>query len=299
MRCPKCHYISYDDAERCRNCGYDLSAVPARTPEADLPMRDHVAAEGPPSDFDLQDADGPGRRAAQRAAGPASPLDLPLFHEPVPGVDDTPLIKTPATPRAPLSVRRSTEVPRARPSMTPVAEAPSFEFPGDEAHEKDAAAPRPAAGTPTRARPVKVATRPARSDAAPLGRRLGAGLIDLAIMAGIDATVVAFTLRLTGLAWGMALDLPLLPLAGFLAILNGGYLVGFTAAAGQTVGKMATGVRVVGEATYRVPLGAAVVRAVAFAVSVLPAGLGLLPILFSADGRAVHDRLSATRVTRA
>ena len=25
MRCPKCSYLSYDDVERCRNCGYDFS----------------------------------------------------------------------------------------------------------------------------------------------------------------------------------------------------------------------------------------------------------------------------------
>jgi hypothetical protein len=25
MRCPKCHYVSFDGQNRCRNCGYDLS----------------------------------------------------------------------------------------------------------------------------------------------------------------------------------------------------------------------------------------------------------------------------------
>ena len=25
MRCPKCHYISFDDSDRCRNCGYEFS----------------------------------------------------------------------------------------------------------------------------------------------------------------------------------------------------------------------------------------------------------------------------------
>ena len=25
MRCPKCSYLSYDDVERCRNCGYDFA----------------------------------------------------------------------------------------------------------------------------------------------------------------------------------------------------------------------------------------------------------------------------------
>jgi uncharacterized RDD family membrane protein YckC len=49
----------------------------------------------------------------------------------------------------------------------------------------------------------------------------------------------------------------------------------------------------------RVPLGHAVLRAVGYLVSVLPAGLGLLPALFGADRRAVHDRLADTRVVKA
>jgi uncharacterized RDD family membrane protein YckC len=49
----------------------------------------------------------------------------------------------------------------------------------------------------------------------------------------------------------------------------------------------------------RVPFATAVVRAVTYAVSLLPAGLGFLPILFSPDGRALHDRLADTRVIRA
>jgi uncharacterized RDD family membrane protein YckC len=38
---------------------------------------------------------------------------------------------------------------------------------------------------------------------------------------------------------------------------------------------------------------------VAYAISLLPAGLGFVPILFSPDGRALHDRLSDTRVIKA
>jgi uncharacterized RDD family membrane protein YckC len=298
MRCPKCHYISYDDGDRCRNCGFDLSAAPAR-PDPDMPMRDDTLAEGPPADFDLQAPSAAGRRGASRPPGSGPGLDLPLFHEPVPGVDDTPLIKAPTTPRVPLSVRRSTETPRTRPSATPVPAAPAFEFPAGE--EGDDPAPQASAArqAPRTASPSRPARRGVRGDAAPLGRRAIAGLADLALMASLDVLVVALTLRLTGLEWSAVGELPLLPLAGFFAILNGGYLVGFVTAAGQTLGKMLTGVRVVGEATQRVPLGAAVVRAAAFGVSLLPAGLGLVPVLLSADGRALHDRLSGTRVTRA
>src|SRR5947207_1407658 len=52
MRCPKCHYLSFEPEPRCRNCGYDLSFEPddllftnaARHDEPlvdlDLPVRD-------------------------------------------------------------------------------------------------------------------------------------------------------------------------------------------------------------------------------------------------------------------
>ena len=48
-----------------------------------------------------------------------------------------------------------------------------------------------------------------------------------------------------------------------------------------------------------VSLGAAVLRATAYLVSLLPAGLGFAAILFDADGRALHDRLAETRVVKA
>ena len=51
--------------------------------------------------------------------------------------------------------------------------------------------------------------------------------------------------------------------------------------------------------TDRVPLGQAVLRSAGYLVSALPAGLGFLPALISADKRAVHDRLARTRVIKA
>jgi uncharacterized RDD family membrane protein YckC len=129
-----------------------------------------------------------------------------------------------------------------------------------------------------------------------------AAVIDLAIAGGIDAIVLYLTLRLAGLTLAELSVLPKVPLITFLLLLNGGYFVLFTAAGGQTIGKMASGIRVVPQqpdAGLRVPFSTAVVRAVAYAVSLLPAGLGFVPILFSPDGRALHDRLSDTRVVKA
>ncbi len=90
-----------------------------------------------------------------------------------------------------------------------------------------------------------------------------------------------------------------LPLSLFFIMLNGGYLVAFTVASGQTIGKMLTGVRVVAETSLRVPVSQAVVRAAVLVLAVAPFGLGYLPALVTRSARGIHDRLSNTRVIRA
>ena len=49
MRCPKCHYLSFEPEPRCKNCGYDLDL-----PESDLEL--HIeAADKPLADLSLRD----------------------------------------------------------------------------------------------------------------------------------------------------------------------------------------------------------------------------------------------------
>ena len=111
-----------------------------------------------------------------------------------------------------------------------------------------------------------------------------------------------FTLQILRLEYADVLALPAAPFISFLLILNGSYAAGFTAAGGQSIGKMATGIKVVPDDphawTDRVPFGQAVVRAASYLVSALPAGLGFVPALIGADKRALHDRLAHTRVVR-
>jgi uncharacterized RDD family membrane protein YckC len=265
MKCPKCSYLSFEAGERCRNCGYDFSMA---APQPDDP------------------------------AG-----DLPLF-------DESPLVSVPAAPRAPLSVRRhmpdparlrSRHAPPVAPQHPPSAEL-DLEF--DEEPEPPRvpaarAAPAPDA-TLAAAPPEALLIRQAASGV----RRLGAAAIDLALIAGIDAAVLNLTLRLTGQDW-QGFALPLVPLAAFFVLLNGGYFVMFTAATGQTIGKMTTGIRVVAaafsEATGdRVTFGTAVLRTAGYVASLLPVGLGFVPaFLGRGEHRALHDRLADTRVVRA
>ena len=52
MRCPKCHYLSFEPEPRCKNCGYDLDL-----PEADLELHPASAPEGPMADLALREID--------------------------------------------------------------------------------------------------------------------------------------------------------------------------------------------------------------------------------------------------
>jgi len=94
-------------------------------------------------------------------------------------------------------------------------------------------------------------------------------------------------------------------IVAFLIFLGGvsvAYLLMFTAAGGQTVGKMLMGLRVVGDTVDSIDdhltMAQAALRAVLAPLSVLVLGLGWLPALFG-RGLALHDRLAHTRVVRA
>jgi uncharacterized RDD family membrane protein YckC len=128
--------------------------------------------------------------------------------------------------------------------------------------------------------------------------RLWAGLLDMVLLASVDAVVIVLTLRLVELELQSLGTLPVAPLAAFLILLNGGYVVALTLAGGQTIGKMAFGVRVVDRAGRPVTVSVALVRVLAYLVSVLPLGLGVAMMFLDAERRTVHDRLAGTRVLR-
>ena len=128
--------------------------------------------------------------------------------------------------------------------------------------------------------------------------RLAAGLLDTVLLAVLDAVVIVLTLRLAELDLQSLGVLPVPPLAAFLILLNGGYVVILTLAGGQTFGKMVFGVRVVDRAGRPVTASVALVRALGYLVSVLPFGLGVVWMFFDAERRALHDRLAGTRVLR-
>ena len=311
MKCPKCQYLAFDEEDRCRNCGYEFALV-VDDSVLDLPIRTGDEPLGPFADFALGEprAADDGERQPVSSSRVArmtppempvqpSPPELPLFHGRHAG--DAPLVSLPASPRAPVSVRKST-VARATARRQPEDE-PTLDLEGDASTDGDASVEVDAfnASRPKASPPVERGA--AHAAVAPMGARLVGGAVDLLLMGGIDLAVLDLTLRLSELTYANIALIPWAPFAAFLALLNGGYLTAFTVAGGQTIGKMIAGTRVATSdeyaATDRVTLPQSALRAVGYLISLLPAGLGFVPALVGPDHRAFHDRLAHTRVVKA
>jgi uncharacterized RDD family membrane protein YckC len=216
--------------------------------------------------------------------------DLPLFTDRV-ADDQAPLVTPPAVPRAPLSVRKAAPVrPRVQ---EPVPEELSLDLDAeDNARLGPDAFGVPAAQPPASSEPA----------VASLTRRAIAGTIDVLILGSISAAVVVLTLRVCELTLEQWRMLPAVPMLAFLMLLCGGYFVLFTAAGGQTIGKMAAHIRVVngaGHGRARVSFRTAVIRTVACLGSVLALGAGFLLAVANEDRCAFHDRVADTRVVPA
>jgi len=326
MKCPKCGYIGYERTQKCRLCGYDFSLLADPVVDLDLPLKGDEPLEAP-ADFDLQTerTEQPARKP-QRVADKDDfrlpsltprdmDADLPLF-APVdaasspgdapraagrggPPAGRSPVAATPSAVSGNPARRPASPPAQARPASPPpqVRTAPSFQ-------------PRPARGSLLSLRDAELDLVPETPAArAPTPRsitgRVGgpvaraiAGLLDLSILLGLDGAVLYFTLRVCRLSFADAAILPIAPLVAFFLLLDGAYLVAFTAVGGQTIGKMAASLKVVGEDGTRVLPSQAAMRAVGYLASVLPAGLGFVPGFFGPSRRALHDRLANTWVVR-
>ncbi len=248
---------------------------------------------------------------------------LPLFAL---TADDQPLVRMPAAPRRPLAVRRATENPRLRQTPRDVPMPEPEALPDPDVALTFPEEPTPA--TSTAAALLRIERVPAGrdgrgnrdgaygQDAAELAsratspvlsqrsssaqRRCIAAVIDYALLLGIDTAILYFTVRMSGLEMADWRLLPAVPLALFLGVIALAYVGVFTAIGGQTIGKMAARIAVVSddeESDMTLPVGAldAFKRTAAVMVSWLTVGLGFLPALVG-DHRALHDRLSGTRV---
>lgn len=128
------------------------------------------------------------------------------------------------------------------------------------------------------------------------GRRIAAVAIDHALLSAVDVTVVYLTVRMAELPMSSWVELPLVPLIVFLMVVKLSYFCVFTAVGGQTIGKMAMRIRVVTAEGGPLDAAASAVRSLAGTLSAASFGIGYLPALLGAQHRAIHDRLTRTRV---
>jgi uncharacterized RDD family membrane protein YckC len=127
--------------------------------------------------------------------------------------------------------------------------------------------------------------------------RAQAAALDLALLLGLWSLVVYFASRAAHVT--VAGLLPSWPyLVAYLAALGFIYAGYFTGTTGQTLGKLALGLRVVNASGQPPGYLRALARALVGSVAVLAAGAGLAPMAFDPARRALHDRILETRVVR-
>jgi uncharacterized RDD family membrane protein YckC len=323
MTCPTCGGELVPGADRCPVC--DASATPrVEGALAAEPRLLTPPARPKPKVEPLRDI--PGLRKRERTwrdevqervrsrRQKRAEAGLPLFDQPeppppaaLPPEPPPPAVSAPAAP-APAEVFPPEPVREPDLVSTRLSEAELADLPL-RAAEAPEAPPRPAMPSLDEdvfvgeaAGEAEVELSPV-AEAAPVERparaaeRARAAAVDALVFAGLSALVVYFTGRAARV--GVAALAPSWPALssylGLLALFYAGYFTGTT---GQTPGKLATGLRVVG-ASGRPPgyLRAAARALVGLAGTAL-AGLGLLPMAFDPAARAFHDRLFRTRVVR-
>jgi uncharacterized RDD family membrane protein YckC len=127
--------------------------------------------------------------------------------------------------------------------------------------------------------------------------RAQAALLDMGLLLGACGIVVYFASRAAHVTVaGLLPSWPYLTAyLGALGLLYAGYFTGTT---GQTLGKMALGLRVVDRAGRPPGYLRALGRALCGTAGVLAAGAALVTVAFDPARRALHDRLFQTRVVR-
>ncbi len=133
-------------------------------------------------------------------------------------------------------------------------------------------------------------------DRAPVFSRIAAGLIDLLVVAFASSPFAAI-IELTNGNWTD--ERVIASMGGILLIIMFLYLTTSTALAGRTWGMSLVSLRAVDVDTGLPPTTKqSVARAVAYMISLVTVGFGILYALFDAEGRTAHDHLSGTAVVR-
>ncbi|MFT5115944.1 MAG: putative RDD family membrane protein YckC [Parasphingorhabdus sp.] len=125
-------------------------------------------------------------------------------------------------------------------------------------------------------------------------RRLGSMLYDIVLLFGVlfvfaipVSLLDPLTRELTFVEWGIRVY--------YLSVIAT-YFSWFWSHGGQTLGMRAWKLHVVDKQSSGLTFGLGLQRFLAATISLAPAGLGLLWILFQNDKTALHDKISGTRI---
>jgi uncharacterized RDD family membrane protein YckC len=128
-------------------------------------------------------------------------------------------------------------------------------------------------------------------DYASFGKRFGAKILDTLIMYGVNFGVLLGM----GTVGGEDLTTALIASAVNMAFAFG-YPIFFLGKWGQTLGKMAVGIKVVTPTGEPLGYGRAAGRVLAEIVTGFTLGIGYLMVLWDEEKRSLHDRIASTRV---
>ena len=135
-------------------------------------------------------------------------------------------------------------------------------------------------------------------DYAGFGKRFGAKILDTILLYIVTIGLnLAVGLGVAGPAPGQQQDISLaLIMMGVNLLISLGYPIVFLGKWGQTLGKMAVGVKVVSPTGEPIGFGKATGRVLAEILTGFTLGIGYLMVLWDSERRALHDRLAGTRV---
>ena len=133
------------------------------------------------------------------------------------------------------------------------------------------------------------------------GRRLVAYLIDSIVLSvvgcsvgfGISLVATLLTGGSEDAATGLNLSVQCLSF-----LITAGYFIVFWATTGQTLGKMAMGIKVISTDGSPVAWGKALLRYIGYIVSGIPLSLGFIWAAFDAKRQGWHDKIASTYVVR-
>ena len=312
MKCPSCETTLAAGQARCAACGALVAPVMegALAPKPE-PLRELPGARKKEKTWrdEVNERVRSRRKKRDSDAEPGLPLFDGLEPEapkaaPVPALDQARFAKAideamGDLPLRPAAVEAAEPIPEAsrgsrfeeREVASPqaVAAHPLVELGEDATAQPDDEWPLELQPSAPESRPVE---RPAL-----LAERLRAAAVDMALLCGLWSVVVYFASRAARVS--LAGLLPAWPwLTGYLAFLGLAYAAYFTGTTGQTLGKILFALRVVDTSGQPPGYGRALARAALGALSVLAAGLGVVPMAFDPARRTLHDRVFRTRVIR-